>query len=156
MTLEDLDRFRDPQSFLREGRITAFAQQLKTGRVGVIALARDQVAGYGWVSLQDEIEARLGVKVSLQRREGYIFVGFVFPPFRGRGIYPSLLAWRLEYLKRLDCRIAYSIVSTGNVPARKWHDRMGFTARREMSRLRVLGVKWHIDRPVDGMGIRRP
>jgi GNAT superfamily N-acetyltransferase len=138
MTLEDLDRFRDSQSSLREGRITAFAQQLKTGRVGFIAMVRDQVAGYGWVSLQDEIEERLGVKVSLQRREGYIFVGFVFPPFRGRGIYPSLLAWRLEYLKRLDCRIAYSIVSAGTFRL-KMARRMGFTARRELSRLRFLG-----------------
>jgi GNAT superfamily N-acetyltransferase len=148
MTLEDLGRFRDPQSFLRERRIMAFAQQLKTGRVGVIAMVRDHVAGYGWVSLQDEIEDRLGVKVSLQRREGYIFVGFVFPPFRGRGIYPALLKWRLDYLKRHGCRTAYSIVAVGNVPAQTWHRRMGFRPQREVGYMRLLGLKWYRSRPL--------
>ncbi len=152
MTSEDLDHFREPVSLLRERRIMRFARQLRAGRVGVIALDDHQVVGFGWLSLENEIDRLLNVEISLQQGEGYIYDGFVFPGFRGRNIYPALLTWRLDYLMRHGCRTAYSIVAVGNMPAETWHRRMGFRPQREIGYVKILGLKWHRSRPLSTAG----
>ena len=155
MTFGDLTRFRDPVSFLPEWRISTFAHHLETGRVGVMALADGRLAGYGWASTKNEVDDWLGVELSLQEGEGYIFDGFLFPAFRHRGIYPALMIWRLQYLRQIGCKIAYSLVLASNIPARKWHHRMGFTAQHELGWLRVMGVRRHMSRSLESPGIRR-
>jgi GNAT superfamily N-acetyltransferase len=155
ITQEDLDRFRQPRSLLREHRIAEFAERLKTGRVGVIALTNDQVAGYAWLSLKTEIDRRLGVEISLQEGEGYFLDMFIFPAFRGHRIYPSLQAYRFNCLRRLGCRIAYGIVAAGNVPALKWHERFGFRSLRQIGWVKIIGVRWHISRPLKSLEAQR-
>jgi GNAT superfamily N-acetyltransferase len=145
MTLEDLKRFREPESYLRERRIINFARQLKTGRTAVIVLADDRVAGYGWLSLENVSEQSIGVEVSLEEGEGYIYDGFIFPSSRGRRIYPSLIAWRLNWLRRHGCKTVYSIVFTGNQPAVNWHQKMGFRNEQRIYTMSLLGLKWRMN-----------
>jgi len=150
MMVDDLVRFRQPASSLQESRIAEFADRLETGRIGAIALAEGRVACYGWLSLTNEIEDWLGLQISLQRQEGYLYDGFTFPAFRGLRIYPSVLGWRLDYLNQLGCTVAYSIVLEGNSPAIKWHQRMGFGECRRVGYVKILGRKQRVDRPLEG------
>jgi GNAT superfamily N-acetyltransferase len=144
MTLEDLERFREPESYLRERRIINFAGQLKIGRTAMIALADDRVVGYGWLSLENVRERGIGVEVSLGEGEGYIYDGFIFPSSRGRRIYPYLIAWRLNWLKRHGCKTVYSIVLTGNRSAVNWHQKMGFRDEQRICTMSLLGLKWRM------------
>jgi GNAT superfamily N-acetyltransferase len=148
MTVEDLERFRHPPAYLREHRLEEFAERLKTGRVGVIALSGDQVAGYAWLSLKNEIERWTNLEISLQQGEGYLFDLFIFPVFRGHGVYPTLQNYRFECLKGRGCRVAYGVVVARNFPALKWYERFGFTAVRQIGHIRILGLKWRISRSV--------
>jgi hypothetical protein len=145
MTFDDLVSFRQAGSSLHESRIAEFAGRLKTGRIGAVALAEGRVASYGWLSLTKEMDGWLGLEISLKQHEGYIYDGFTFPAFRGLRIYPSVLGWRLDYLRRLRCDVVYSIVLEGNSQAIKWHRRMGFGECRRVGYVKVLGRKRRVD-----------
>jgi ribosomal protein S18 acetylase RimI-like enzyme len=149
MTLEDLDRFRCPPAQFREHRIEEFAKRLKTGRAGVIALSGEEVIGYAWLSMQSELERWTNVQISPQEGEGYLFDLFIFPKFRGYGIYPSLQNYRFECLKKRGCRVVYGVVVARNFPALKWYERFGFTPVRQIGHIKILGVKWRISRPFE-------
>jgi ribosomal protein S18 acetylase RimI-like enzyme len=154
ITQEDIDRFRQPQSLLREHRVAEFAERLKTGRVGVIALADDRVAGYAWLSQGTELDRWLGIEVSMQEGEGYLLDMFIFPHFRRHRIYPSLQLHRFNCLRRLGCRIAYGIVAANNFPALKWHERLGFRGLRQIGYMKIMGMKRYVNRPLGNSGVQ--
>jgi RimJ/RimL family protein N-acetyltransferase len=138
----DLQRFREPESFLRERRIADFAARLKSGRRGFLALAAGRACGYGWLSRQTEIDARCGIAISLGQDEGYIYDGFMFPAFRRRRVYARLLCARLDWLQGEGCRRVYSIVFADNVPALNAHWQVGFRPYGKMSYSRIFSFRW--------------
>ena len=155
MTVEDLDRFRDPRCRLPERRIADFADRLATGRLGVVAWLDDVVAAYGWLTVTDHFEDWSGVDVRLAEGEGYVYNGFVFPQFRGRRIYPSVLEWRLRTLRSLGCRMAYSIVSVTNAPTLRWHEKLGFVGDRELGHVKIVGVRYRVGEPIPSIARER-
>lgn len=156
MTLEDLSRFREARSLLPERWIMGFAERLKTGRIGIIGFVNGQVACYGWLSLQNAMDRWMGVELCLQDGEGYLYDGFIFPAFRGRGIYTFLQAWRLNYLKQLNCRIAYLVVAAGNLAAQRTDEKVGFIALRELCSVKIMKVTWHRNRLLGRLKAQTP
>jgi RimJ/RimL family protein N-acetyltransferase len=142
MDESDLERFREPESFLTERRIADFAARLESGRGAFVVLSMGRVCGYGWFSRQPEIDARCGIEISLGKDEGYIYDGFIFPAFRRRRIYPQLLLSRLEWLRREGCRRVYSIVFSDNTPALNAHWQVGFRPYGEMSYSKIFNFRW--------------
>ena len=142
MDESDLERFREPGRFITERRIADFAARLKSGRRAFIALSAGKVSGYGWLSRQVEIDARCGAEISLAQDEGYIYDGFVFPAFRGRGIYAHLLLSRLDWLERDGCRRVYSMVFSDNSPALNAHSQARFRTYGEMSYSKIFNFRW--------------
>jgi hypothetical protein len=143
MGQEDLDRFRTEPSRLPEGRVREFEGRLSGGRVGVIVLAADEVAGYGWLTTRDEVERWSGAEIVLKAGEGYFFDAFTFPHFRARGIHTAVHVWRLQRLKGLGCTVAYSIADLRDPGAQKAHRNVGFAAYREIASLRLGWIRWH-------------
>ena len=142
MDESDLQRFREPESLLKERRIADFAARLKSGRRGFLALAAGRACGYGWLSRQTEIDARCGIEISPGEDEGYIYDGFMFPAFRRRRVYARLLCTRLDWLKREGCRRVYSIVFSDNVPALNAHWQVGFRPYGQMSYSKIFNFRW--------------
>ena len=138
----DLGRFREPESFISERRIAVFAARLKSGRRGFVALADGRACGYGWLSLQTEIDARSGIEIAPGQDEGYIYDGFMFPAFRRRRIYARLLLARLDWLQKDGCRRVYSIVFSDNVPALNAHWQAGFRPYGQMSYSKFFNFRW--------------
>ncbi|MBV8139301.1 MAG: GNAT family N-acetyltransferase [Deltaproteobacteria bacterium] len=142
MDESDLQRFREPESFLKERRIADFAARLKSGRRCFLALAAGRACGYGWLSRQTEIDARCGIEILPGEDEGYIYDGFVFPAFRRRGVYARLLFARLDWLQREGCQRVYSIVFSNNVPALNAHWQAGFRPYGQMSYSKIFNLRW--------------
>lgn len=156
MKVEDLDRFREAESLLPERRIMRFAERLKAGQIGIIGFVDGQVACYGWLSLQNEIDDSMGVKLCLQNGEGYLYDGFILPAFRGRGMFTFLQVWRLNYLKQRNCRIAYLIVDSDNLAAQRSDQKVGFIALRELCSVRIMMVTWHRNRQLTKLKAQTP
>jgi hypothetical protein len=146
MRLEDLERFRDAPSRLPDGRVREFEDRLSRGRIAVIVLTADEVAGYGWLTTRDEIEKWSGAEIVLHEGEGYFFDAFTFPRFRARGIHTAVHVWRLRRLRGLGCAVAYSIADLRDPGAQKAHRNVGFAAYREIAWLRLGWIRWHTER----------
>jgi GNAT superfamily N-acetyltransferase len=142
MEESDLERFREPGSFITERRIADFAARLRSRRRAFVALSGGQVSGYGWLSRQTEIDARCEIEISPAEDEGYIYDGFIFPAFRRRGIYAQLLRSRLDWLARDGCRKVYSIVFSDNTPALNAHSQAGFRTYGEMTYSKIFNFRW--------------
>ena len=149
-----LKRFREPGSFITERRIGDFAARLKSGRRAFIALSAGQVGGYGWLSRQAEIDARCGIEISPAEEEGYTYDGFIFPAFRGRGIYAQLLLSSLDWLERAGCRRVYSIVFSDNTPSLNAHSQAGFRRYGQMSYSKIFNFRWRRKYDLCGVGHR--
>lgn len=148
MTPAIVGRLREPGCDLPERRIDDFLRRLDAGHVGVVASTGDRIAAYGWLTTSDYFESWSGVAISLARGEGYVYNGYVFPAFRGRRLYPSVLAWRLRTLAALGCRTVYSIVAVTNAPALASHARLGFVGVRDFGYVKVAGLRWWLGMPI--------
>jgi ribosomal protein S18 acetylase RimI-like enzyme len=88
------------------------------GNQAVLALTdAGRIAGYGWIrhgAIQiDDLPFRL----TLPRDHAYIWDCLTTPELRGRGIFPALLRFMLEALRREGVRHVWAGVAPGNDPS---------------------------------------
>src|SRR5205085_7281086 len=69
------------------------------GRRCYVALVDGAIAGYGWVSFEEEAISELGMSFRLASDEVYIWDCASLPAYRGQRLYPALLSHMLTDLR---------------------------------------------------------
>lgn len=82
-----------------EGMAAEWQKRLAAGRQCYTAWGGDQLAAYGWVSVEEEHVGELNLRLRLLPGEGYIWDCATLPLFRGHHLYSALLAYIIERLR---------------------------------------------------------
>lgn len=106
--------------------IEEFNQRLSSGRRCYTAWVGSQLAGYGWVSFGGEDVGELGIHLQLQPCEAYVWDCYTLPAFRGKRVYPALLAWILHVLSSEGLCWTWIGADRDNLPSQQGIDRAGF------------------------------
>lgn len=106
--------------------VEEFNQRLSSGRRCYTAWVGSQLAGYGWVSFGGEDVGELGLHLQLQPCEAYVWDCYTLPAFRGKRVYPALLAWILRELNNERLCWVWIGADMDNIPSQQGIDRAGF------------------------------
>lgn len=115
--------------------------RFEAGRQCYTAWVEGKLAGYGWVSFDEEYVGELNVRVRLLPGEVYIWDCFTAPAYRNHGIYSALLAHILGELQREGLRRAWIGADLDNVASQRGIARAGFLAVADMVVERVLAMR---------------
>ena len=97
-----------------------------------VALLDGSPAGYGWVASERASIGELGLDIELPARHLYLWDFGTLPAFRGRGVYPRLLA---EIVRRESVQgdRFWIIYAPENLPSAAGIERAGFQPAAELS-----------------------
>jgi ribosomal protein S18 acetylase RimI-like enzyme len=101
-------------------------KRFDNGRRCYIAQVEDQIAAYGWVSLDDEHIGELNLRIKLLPGEVYIWDCATIPAFRRRHLYSALLSYIIEVLRAEGLCRAWIGADFENQPSQQGMARAGF------------------------------
>jgi ribosomal protein S18 acetylase RimI-like enzyme len=102
-------------------------QRLQAGRHCYVARVSGKLAAYGWVSFVDESIGELGLRISLQPDEAYIWDCATLPVYRRQGLYSALLEHIVQALRAQGLRTAWIGADYNNSSSNAGIARAGFT-----------------------------
>jgi GNAT superfamily N-acetyltransferase len=136
-------------AIMGDGAQAEILRRFETGRHCYVALVNNQLAAYGWVSLNEEYLGELDLRVRLLAGEAYIWDCFTVPTFRRKGLYSALLMYILGELQtdRL-CRVWIG-ADSDNKASQRGIARTGFHLVADMVVARVFAMRlvWVQERP---------
>jgi ribosomal protein S18 acetylase RimI-like enzyme len=91
-----------------------------------LALAGEEIVGYGWVQYGMVRIPDLRLEVALPKDHAYIWDCLTLPTYRGRGIFPGLLRYILKDLHEHGFRQAWAAIAPGNAASRRAFAKAGF------------------------------
>ncbi|MFZ1041793.1 MAG: GNAT family N-acetyltransferase [Anaerolineales bacterium] len=124
-------------------------RRFETGRRCYIGSVDDQLAAYGWVSLNEEYLGELDLRVRLLPGEAYIWDCFTLPAFRRKGFYSALLTHIVGELQADQlCRVWIG-ADSDNKSSQDGIARAGFHMVANMIVARVFAMRlvWVQGRP---------
>jgi hypothetical protein len=89
-------------------------------------LLADDIVTYGWVTFDEEDIGELGLKARLRAGEAYIWDCGTPPAYRGKRLYPALLAHILGALAAEGISSAWLGTDADNIPSQKGVALVGF------------------------------
>jgi GNAT superfamily N-acetyltransferase len=116
-------------------------KRFENGRRCYIAQVEDQIASYGWVSLDDEHIGELNLRIKLLPGEVYIWDCATIPAFRRRHLYSALLAYIIEELRAEGLCRAWIGADMDNKPSQQGMARAGFHHVADLVVERVLAMR---------------
>ena len=94
-------------------------QRLNLGRHCYLVRVEGRLAAYGWISFDEEGIGELGLTIRLGEGEAYIWDCATLPAYRGRRLYPALLAHMLAELQRAGYRRVWIGTDADNLPSQR-------------------------------------
>jgi ribosomal protein S18 acetylase RimI-like enzyme len=116
-------------------------KRFENGRHCYIAQVEDQIAAYGWVSLEDEHIGELNLRIKLLPGEVYIWDCATIPAFRRRYLYSALLGYIIEELRAEGLCRAWIGADMDNKPSQQGMARAGFHHVADLVVERVLAMR---------------
>jgi RimJ/RimL family protein N-acetyltransferase len=101
-------------------------QRLATGRHCYIGWVEGRLATYGWVTFDEEGIGELGLRIRLLAGEAYIWGCETLPAYRGQRLYPALLTYMLDQLKRAGIHRVWIGADADNLASQKGFILAGF------------------------------
>ncbi|HXT37863.1 MAG TPA: GNAT family N-acetyltransferase [Chloroflexota bacterium] len=92
----------------------------------ILALDGDTIAGYGWVQYGRVRIPDLRLAFSLPKHQVYIWDCVTLPAYRGHGIFPGLLRYLLELLRRQGIEQVWAAIAPGNLASQRAFAKAGF------------------------------
>jgi len=140
-TSEDLDKFN---GIVNGSKLELLKKRFEIGgRVCFIALDKDKLAYFRWVSLEDEYESSSQLTIKLREREAYLFDAYAVPQYRQGRLHTAVTNEALLYLKDKGYEKALVAVFIHNTYARKALASVGFQGKRVVTLLALFGMKFH-------------
>jgi GNAT superfamily N-acetyltransferase len=97
------------------------------GNTASLALTADHlIASFGWLSYDAIRIKELRIEAPIQRGHAYIWDCATLPAYRGRGIFPGLLHFMVEDLRRQGVMQIWAAVAPGNHASLRAFTRAGF------------------------------
>ena len=140
-------------SFLAEGMDGDAAKEIlrrfETGRRCYAAWAGEELAAYGWVSLEEEQIGELRLRLRLLPGEAYIWDCVTLPAFRQNYLYSALLVYILGQLHSENFCRAWIGADLENIASQRGIARAGFKPVADVVIARVLTLRsvWVQGRP---------
>lgn len=96
------------------------------GKAALALTEQGEIAGYGWIRYDAIQIDDLRFRLPLPPNHAYIWDCLTVPEHRGRGIFPGLLRFMLEQLRREGITEVWAGVEPGNEPSLRAFARAGF------------------------------
>lgn len=112
-------------------KLKIFSKLFKEGKICLVALDKDKIIYYSWISFEQKSF------VGLKDKEAYFFDSYTIPKYRGLNIHTRATAGRLKFVRQKGYNNALAMVSSGNTPALKALNNLGF---REVGRALEIGI----------------
>jgi ribosomal protein S18 acetylase RimI-like enzyme len=107
-----------------------------------------QLAAYGWVSFQQETIGELGLTLRLREGTAYIWDCATLPPYRGRRLYPALLRFMAEALRRQGIRRLWIGADADNHASHRGIELAGFRVLADVLATQEVPPRlWLVARP---------
>lgn len=134
---------------LGEATSREFMSRLESSRRCYAAWAESGLAGYGWVSFEEEFIGELNLRVHLLPGEAYIWDCVTFPTFRRQGLYSTLLIHIAQDLSAKGFCRAWIGADLDNIPSQRGIARAGFQPVADLVETRVIALRrvWAQGRP---------
>jgi GNAT superfamily N-acetyltransferase len=116
-------------------------KRFENGRRCYIAQVEDQIASYGWVSLDDEHIGELNLRIKLLPGEVYIWDCATIPAFRRRHLYSALLGYIVAESRAEGLCRAWIGADMDNKPSQQGMARAGFHHVADLVVERVLAMR---------------
>lgn len=116
-------------------------QRFETGRRCYTAWVGDQLASYGWVSLDEEHIGELNLRIRLLPGEAYIWDCATIPGFRRNHLYSALLGYIIGELHAEGFCRAWIGADMDNLPSQHGIARAGFHRVGDLVVARVLAIR---------------
>lgn len=112
--------------------------RLSAGRRAYVVQGPAGLLAYGWVTLGEEEQiAEVEGRIRMAPGEAYIWDCATLPPFRGRGLYPALLAAIARALAAAGCSSAFIAARADNRPSIRGFEKAGFERLAHVRYLRL-------------------
>jgi ribosomal protein S18 acetylase RimI-like enzyme len=118
-----------------------FRTRFETERRCYAAFVADQLAAFGWVSLEEEWIGELRLRLKLQPGEAYIWDCFTMPAFRQRYLYTALLSYIARSLQEEHLQRVWIGTNTDNLASQRGITRAGFQLVARIAVERVLALR---------------
>lgn len=105
---------------------TSIAHRFEQGKRCYAGFHCDEVVTYGWVTFDEESIGELGLTARMRAGESYIWDCATPPAYRGKRLYPALLAHILTELASEGIRRAWLGTDADNIPSQKGVALVGF------------------------------
>jgi GNAT superfamily N-acetyltransferase len=105
---------------------TSVRERFSDGRRCYVSRIEGAIAGYGWVSFEEEWISELGMSLRLEPGDAYIWDCATLPTYRGQGLYPALLTYILSSLWAKGLHRVWIGADTDSVASQKGIARAGF------------------------------
>ena len=105
---------------------TPIARRFERGKRCYAGFHGDEIVTYGWVTFDEETIGELGLTARMRAGESYIWDCATPPPYRGKRLYPALLAHILSVLAAEGIRRAWLGTDADNLPSQKGVALVGF------------------------------
>jgi len=92
----------------------------------ILALDGDTIAGYGWVQYGRVRIPDLRLDFSLPKHHVYVWDCVTLPAYRGHGIFPGLLRYLLEIVRRQGIAQVWAAIAPGNLASQRAFAKAGF------------------------------
>ena len=120
---------------------TEILKRFEHGRRCYAAYVQDEIAAYGWVSLDEEFIGELKLRLKLLDGEAYIWDCATLPPFRRQRLYSALLVHILRELQAEgSCRVWIG-ADQENIASQRGIARAGFHHIADLVVDRVLTLR---------------
>ena len=105
---------------------TPIARRFEQGKRCYAGVHGDDIVTYGWVTFDEESIGELGLTARMRAGECYIWDCATPPAYRGKRLYPALLAHILTELAAEGIRRAWLGTDADNIPSQKGVALVGF------------------------------
>lgn len=92
-------------------------QRLSMGKHCYIARVEGKLVAYGWITFDKEHIGELGLSARLNEGEAYIWDCATLAAYRGKRLYPALLAFMFDELQRAGIRRVWIGTDADNLPS---------------------------------------
>ncbi|HEY6540743.1 MAG TPA: GNAT family N-acetyltransferase [Ktedonobacteraceae bacterium] len=102
------------------------ARRFEQGKRCYAGFHGDEIVTYGWVTFDEESIGELGLTARMRKAESYIWDCATPPAYRGKRLYPALLAHILSALSTEGISRAWLGTDADNIPSQKGVALVGF------------------------------
>lgn len=118
-------------------KVNQFLKRMKEHKVCIIALIKDKIVYYRWISFERKN------LVPLEDKEAYLFDAYTLPEYRRLGIHTAGSVECLRVAKEKGCERVIASASLRNYPAQKTLRKLRFKEAGRVTLIKIPCFNWH-------------